>query len=57
MEYFENGDLSRCVDQIHDEIEIRTISHQIALGLQKMHGLKIIHRDLKPQVCLLHRPQ
>lgn len=50
MEYFEAGDLSRYIGYIRDEKEIRTISHQIALGLEKMHGLNIIHRDLKPQV-------
>ena len=50
MEYFEAGDLSRYRESIRDENEIRTISHQIALGLEKMHALGIIHRDLKPQV-------
>ena len=50
MEYFEAGDLSRYIGYIRDENEIRAISHQIALGLEKMHALDIIHRDLKPQV-------
>ena len=50
MEYFEAGDLSRYRESIRDENEIRTISQQIALGLEKMHALGIIHRDLKPQV-------
>ena len=50
MEYFEAGDLSRCKESIRGEDDIRVISYQIALGLQKMHALDIIHRDLKPQV-------
>ena len=50
MEYFEAGDLCRCKDSVHGEVDVRAISHQIALGLQSMHNLNIIHRDLKPQV-------
>ena len=50
MEYFEASDLSRYIGYIRDENEIRAISYQIALGLEKMHAINIIHRDLKPQV-------
>ena len=50
MEYFEAGDLSKCRESIQGEKDIRAISYQIALGLQRMHALNIIHRDLKPQV-------
>ncbi|KAL8777605.1 MAG: hypothetical protein Q9213_007791 [Squamulea squamosa] len=51
MEYFEASDLSTQTnkDSIRDEDDIRTISQQLALGLQQMHSLNIIHRDIKPQ--------
>ncbi|KAL8693181.1 MAG: hypothetical protein Q9224_003804 [Gallowayella concinna] len=49
MEYFEASDLSRNIDFIRDEDDIRTISQQLAVGLHHMHRLNIIHRDIKPQ--------
>ena len=50
MEYFEASDLARNKDDIRNEDDIRTISQQLATGLQQMHSLNIIHRDIKPQV-------
>ncbi|KAL8682611.1 MAG: hypothetical protein Q9186_001384 [Xanthomendoza sp. 1 TL-2023] len=50
MEYFEASDLSKNIDFIRDEDDIRTISQQLAVGLLHMHRLNIIHRDIKPQI-------
>ncbi|KAL8770555.1 MAG: hypothetical protein Q9209_003811 [Squamulea sp. 1 TL-2023] len=53
MEYFEASDLSTRTnkDFIRDEDDIRTISQQLAFGLQKMHSLGCLIYELFARKC------
>jgi calcium/calmodulin-dependent protein kinase I len=52
MEYFQHGDLYKCI--LHSgpctEREAKVITIQLLEGLETMHKLGYTHRDLKPHV-------
>ena len=56
MEYFELGDLCRCLAQIPsnvlEEQDARVVTFQILEGINFMHENQFAHRDLKPSVRL-----
>lgn len=51
MEYFDLGDLRKCVTAPLPEPECQTIVYQVAEALKFMHERNFAHRDLKPSVC------
>jgi len=52
MEYFELGDLRKCVHAPLLEEEAKLIIAQVIEGLKFMHEANIVHRDLKPGYVL-----
>lgn len=50
MEYFELGDLQRCVSAPLPERECQDIVFQVTEALKFMHDRNFAHRDLKPSV-------
>ncbi|CAI7597261.1 unnamed protein product [Penicillium manginii] len=49
MEYFELGDLQKCILQPLPERETQQITYQLLEGLEKLHLDGYAHRDLKPE--------
>ncbi|KAG0640231.1 kinase-like domain-containing protein [Tuber brumale] len=48
MEYFEQGDLRKHLNEPLPEEAVQRITKQVLKGLQVMHEIGIAHRDLKP---------
>nr|ASE55486.1 inhibitor of nuclear factor kappa-B kinase [Cyclina sinensis] len=58
MEYCSGGDLRRILNQPQNccglkEYAVRCLTHDVAAGVEYLHGKKIIHRDLKPENIVL----
>lgn len=61
LEYFEHGDLHRCIGRLSQplpEQEAKSIVHQVLNGVKCLHDRNFTHRDLKPNVsrcsCVAH---
>lgn len=58
MEYCSKGDLRRVLTLPQNccglrEYSVRCLVHDVAAGIEYLHGKKIIHRDLKPENIVL----